>query len=884
MDPELVALVEDARSDPDLVALILFGSVAAGSASAESDIDVYVVRRSEPLPPRERRGRLELIPATLDKLRAAPDWLKPAIAYAKVLYDETGQAEQIVADAGAISRDETAELYDGYLNDLYRSLKAWRRGWELAARVECGRALRYVGDLLFALDGRRAPYPKEWAGKLGELEPLVLEVARTADPKLQQELCRRVVALASARGFDDVYDDWDGDIDRVLAFEFTGSVAPLEPAAPMIPPAMRGMKPEDVNALKGASDPRLSPDGSTVAYARWEIDAEENEYRGNIWFAPVDGSSPPRRFTTGEKRDGQPRWSPDGTRLAFTSSRAEKEPGQLFVLPVGGGGEAVRLTRLKEDVTDVVWSPDGTQIAFAARVRDDAYEHEEDDRRRAPRRITRLHYKLDSVGWTVDRRRQLFVVPADGSSEPRQLTEGEYENAQPTWSPDGKRIAFVSARTATWDTDLIEDLYVIAAEGGEPERLTDAKGSTGLPSWSPDGRAIAYTYSEDPYVWPQHSNIAVLDVETRERKVLTSSLDRQCAPHPDLREPAWDGDRIVFGIEDRGNVHLYSVPADGSAEPELLVGGEQTVRGFDVRGDTIVHVSTSATTFPDLFVGERKVTDTTADFPATLGEPERFTARSPDGSEVDAWIVRPAGFEEGKRYPLLLSIHGGPFTQYGTGFFDEFQVYAGAGYAVVYANPRGSSGYSEAWGQAIRGPAGDAGPGWGTVDYEDLMAVVDTALERFDFVDPERLGVIGGSYGGYMTSWIVSHTKRFKAAISERSVNNLYTAAGSSDLFWAFKGYFGSFAHEDVETWLKHSPAIYARDIETPLLILHSEDDLRCDVEQAEHLFITLRLLGKDVEFVRFPGESHELSRSGSPVHRVQRFEVILDWFDRYLR
>ena len=235
------------------------------------------------------------------------------------------------------------------------------------------------------------------------------------------------------------------------------------------------------------------------------------------------------------------------------------------------------------------------------------------------------------------------------------------------------------------------------------------------------------------------------------------------------------------------------------------------------------------------------------------------------------------------RYPVLLSIHGGPFTQYGTGFFDEFQVYAGAGYAVVYSNPRGSSGYSEDWGRAIRGP-GDLGPGWGSVDYEDLMAVMDTALERYDFCDPERTGVLGGSYGGFMTSWIVSHTNRFKAACSERAVNNMVSMYGSSDIGWVFKGYHGAFVHDDVEQYLAMSPWTYAKAIETPLLILHSEQDLRCNIEQAEQLFTTLRLLEREVELVRFPAESHELSRSGSPVHRVRRFEILLDWFDRYLK
>jgi dipeptidyl aminopeptidase/acylaminoacyl peptidase len=242
----------------------------------------------------------------------------------------------------------------------------------------------------------------------------------------------------------------------------------------------------------------------------------------------------------------------------------------------------------------------------------------------------------------------------------------------------------------------------------------------------------------------------------------------------------------------------------------------------------------------------------------------------------------PAGYEAGKRYPVLLNIHGGPFTQYTTGFFDEFQVYAGAGYAVLYSNPRGGSGYTEAWGRAIRGPI-DGGPGWGTVDFEDVLGVVDTALATYDFLDPERLGVMGGSYGGYLTSWTISHDNRFKAAVSERAVNDFYSAVGSSDLWWVFERQFGGRWYEHLDAWLDRSPTTYATEIETPVLIIHSEQDLRCGIEQGERLFVELRLLGREVEMLRFPAESHELTRSGSPLHRVQRFEAILDWFSRYL-
>ncbi len=477
-----------------------------------------------------------------------------------------------------------------------------------------------------------------------------------------------------------------------------------------------------------------------------------------------------------------------------------------------------------------------------------------------------------------------IVVPADGSGEAKQLTDGDFEDAQPTWTPDGD-IAFTSSRDDDWDIELKADIFVVPAAGGEPRRLTPGDGSYSAPSYSPDGSALAVKWSPAGYDFPRHTQIGVVDAKSGgDLRLLTTSLDRNCDPYPDLREPIWDGDSIVFGIEDRGSVHVYRVSPDGG-EPELVHGGEIVLTGFDARDGAIARTGSTAPNLSELFVGEKQVTDLGPGFAdgRELVTPERFTAVSEDGSEVEAWIARPAGFEEGKRYPVLLNIHGGPFTQYGNGFFDETQVYAGAGYVVLYSNPRGSSGYSEEWGRAIMGP-GELGPGWGTVDYQDLMAVADEAVKRFDFCDPDRMGVLGGSYGGFMTSWIVGHTDRFKAACSERAVNNLVSMYGSSDIGWVFKGYHGTFVHDDVDTYLQMSPWTYAKEIETPLLIMHSEQDLRCNIEQAEQLFTTLRLLKKDVEMVRFPVESHELSRSGNPVHRVQRFELLLEWFDRYLK
>ena len=648
---------------------------------------------------------------------------------------------------------------------------------------------------------------------------------------------------------------------------------------------MLGMRPEDVYELTGVSDPRISPDGSRIAYVVWSLDRESNEYRGAIWVAPFDGAGEPRRFTSGEKRDGSPRWSPDGRWLAFTSNRgAEKTPPQLYVMPADGG-EARRLTEGKEGVDSVAWSPDSSRIAFVRRVRDEAYE-EEDDAKRAPRRFRRLFTKLDGVGWTGDRHGHVFVVDLAGG-DARQLTDGDCEDDEPAWAPDGTRIVFSALRGERWDTELVTRLYEVDADGGEPRPLTGADGSCGSASFSPDGSRIAYRFEPEDGTAPHHGQIGVMSADGTGARLLTTSLDRQCQPYPLSREPLWDGERIVFTVEDRGNIHLYAVAADGSSEPELLVGGERSLGLYDALAGRLAYASSTATEPMELHTGVEatKLTSVSAGFVAgrELVAPERFTAVSADGTEVDAWLVRPAGFEEGKRYPVLLTIHGGPFAQYGTGFFDEAQVYAGGGYAVLLSNPRGGSGCSEEWGRAIRGPIGGQGPGWGTVDYADLMGVVDTALERYDFLDPGRLGVLGGSYGGYMTSWIVGHTNRFQAALSERAVNHLVSAFGSSDLFWVFERQFGGPMTDNVEAWLARSPARYAKDIETPLLIVHSENDLRCDIEQGEHLFTLLRLAGKEVEMLRFPAEGHELSRSGSPVHRVQRFEAILEWFGRYL-
>jgi dipeptidyl aminopeptidase/acylaminoacyl peptidase len=655
-----------------------------------------------------------------------------------------------------------------------------------------------------------------------------------------------------------------------------------------------GMKPRDIADLVDVADPRVSPDGSTVAFVVTTMDVAANRYRSRVWLAAADGSTAPRPFTAGEERDSRPRWSPDGSALAFVSHREDKGSG-LYVLPVGAGGEVIRVAAWPEEIEDVAWSPDGRRLAFAARLRNEAVYLPTSDRDRPPRRITRLLYRLDSVGWTLDRPRHLFVVPADGSAAPAAITSGETSVAGLSWSPDGRSIAFAQARHDTWDEDRAVDLWRVEARpGAEPERLTTTGPIYGRPSWSPDGTTIAFHLGA-PLDVPRHDQVGVIPAaggggET----LLTASLDRQCAPfQAGTREPLWDGPDLVFSVEDAGNIHLYRVAADGGGKPTLVLGGDRWVTSYDIAGGTLACCISTATALADLHVvspdgEERRLTDHGERFAQTHPpvEPIRFVARSTGGAEVEAWFLPPAGAGPGERHPALLDIHGGPFTQYGNHFLDELQIQAGAGYGVIYANPRGSSGYSEAWGRAIRGPRCDVDPGggWGGPDYDDLMAVVDAAVARFDVIDPDRLGVIGGSYGGYMTSWIVGHTDRFEAACSERSVNNRLTSSWTSDIGPWFRAYLGVSHLEDPEEYLRRSPITYVADMRTPLLILHSENDLRCPIEQAEQLFVALKVLGREVEFVRFPGESHELSRSGAPRHRITRMELILDWFDRHLR
>ena len=665
------------------------------------------------------------------------------------------------------------------------------------------------------------------------------------------------------------------------------------------------MRPSDLSRLVSVSDPRLAPDGRTVAFVVLRVDMDAGCYRSAIWLAAVDGSTPPVQLSAGREHDSGPAWSPDGRRLAFTRSRAtpggdpSTERHRLLIAPVDGPGEVVTVaTSTDEGFADLAWSPDGRLLAYTHRVRDERYKPEHDELR-PPRRIDRLWNRFDSVGWTTDRPTQVFVANVAGTAVPRQVTAGSFEHGPPSWSPDGTRIVCAAPRHEHWDLDLASDLWVFDVVGSAPPAcLTGTDRIWHAPAWSPDGSRVAALFTD----WqssPRHNQVAVVDVDSGASTELTTDLDRNCSPLPGRDQPVWLGaDALLFAAEDRGEVPVLRVPTDGSGSPEVVVGG-RWVFGFDATpdGSTVVVSASTTAVPPELFVWRadggvvRQLTAVQDDFLAACpaNPVERFTVPSPAGDgDIDVWLVRPAGLPVGasdRRYPMLLQVHGGPATQHGERWFDEAQLYSSAGYVVALANPHGSSGFTEAWMRAIRSPLAkdDPGTGWGGIDYDDLMAVVDATLEREPAIDADRLGILGGSYGGYMTSWAVSHTNRFAAGCSERSVNNLYTEEWTADVAGSFRWELGIDPFEHTDEFLRMSPISYVRDIETPLLILHSEEDLRCPIEQADQLYGMLRLLDREVEYWRFPAESHEMSRSGSPVHRRQRAEIILEWFARWL-
>ncbi len=607
------------------------------------------------------------------------------------------------------------------------------------------------------------------------------------------------------------------------------------------------------------------------------------EYRSQLMGLTLPAGEPVP-FTSGQQ-DTAPKFSPDGRAIAFLRPDDGNTP-QIWTIPTSGG-EAVQLTRLTGGVVDFAWSPDARRMAVVSDVDPDrppdGHDPKTDPRVRV---VRRLRYRDDGMGWRGDAFRHLFVVDCS-TGDSRQLTHGEGDDGSPAWSPDGGRIAFTSDRRPDRDLVFHTAAFVVPVEGGEPEEWSQVLWSAAAPVWSPDGERLAVIGSDDPAVGTGWQGWwYVLEPGRPPRRItddsiMPASLYSYADRTPDRR---WTSDgRLLFLADVRGESYVCELSYEGRGLRRLGGGAQFTDVAFDRDARRAAVLSVPPDTYGDIETIElatgarRRVTEVNRPYfrshsPARL---ERFTL-SREGVEIECRLWLPPDLDASGSYPMVLDIHGGPNNSFYDSFHPPQQVLATAGYIVLAPNPRGSATYGVDFVRAVQRD-------WGNADFLDLMAAVDETSAR-PYVDTSRLGVIGYSYGGYMTAWIVGHDNRFRAAIVGAPTTNQYSDYGTSDSGVRFSDiHFGELFDGNADEFLERSPLTYVADVETPVLLLHGEEDVRCPIEQSEQYFVALKRLGKEVEYVRFPGSSHSFYRSGHPRMREEYCSRVLEWFDRWL-
>ncbi|WP_346987957.1 S9 family peptidase [Bacillus velezensis] len=651
---------------------------------------------------------------------------------------------------------------------------------------------------------------------------------------------------------------------------------------------------EDIATLVSVTDPQYAPDGRRAAYVRTTVNHKRDSYSSAIMVYDTEsGISNP--WTFGDNRNTSPRWSPDGQRLAFVSDRENGVP-QLYIIDAAGG-EAKQAADIPWGVSDPIWAPDGrsvlVSVSLTSAERADEKEKKKHDEYE-PVDIQSLTYKRDGKGLLNGSWAQLVLIHLE-TGEIRQLTDHEADHYGAAFSPDGRQLAFTANLCEPGDAGKPSDVYLMNLADGSLKQITPHRGSFGFCVFSPDGSYIAMLGHENEFRNATLEKAWLYDVKTERLSCLTDMLDVHLSDAliadsiigGVTPRPVWTNDGQGFYVlgSEQGSTGIYYISIDGLVYPIRLE--EEYVNGFAFHPDqkSCIAVIAKPAQPSELYSisledGEEK--QLTSDNDRFIEEriisvPEKLQYEAKDGLTVHGWFLKPAVFEEDQTYPLILYIHGGPHMMYGHTYFHEFQVLAAQGYAVVYVNPRGSHGYGQDFVNRVRG---DYGGG----DYRDVMQAVDEAVQAYPFIDSGRLGVTGGSYGGFMTNWIVGQTGRFKAAVTQRSISNWFSFHGVSDIGFFFTDWqLGHDLFEEADKLWDRSPVKYASRVSTPLLILHGERDDRCPIEQAEQLFTALKKLNKTTSFIRFPKAMHELSRSGHPEQRMKRIRYICSWFDDYL-
>ena len=642
--------------------------------------------------------------------------------------------------------------------------------------------------------------------------------------------------------------------------------------------------PDVVRRLQSVGDPALSPDGTRLAHTLSWVDQEQLDGRSCIMMLEV-GSGRTHQFTQGAK-DSAPRFSPDGGTLAFLRAGGQQHR-QVWLMPADGG-EAQQLTNAPLGVSDFAWSPDSSRLVFCADV-DPESPAEGDGPSSAPkvRVIRRIRYRYDTLGWRGDLHTHLFLIEVKGG-EARQVTEGDWDDLAPAWSPNGTRIAFLSDRRDDRDQRALTEVYVIPAAGGPAQCWSEGLTSVGAVAWSPDGQRLAAVGSDEPdgmVLW--QSWLYVLDSANPPLRLTDDSLKPTVGFPPINRSPEmrWTQDgRIIFIGDRRGESLVYEVAAaNGPARP--LAGGACQTNALSVDRDarSAVVLSSSPSSPGDLLHFDltskavKQLTHYNKDYlaenpPARL---EKFNIQRA-GLEIECRLWFPPDFDSSRRYPLVLDVHGGPNGAFYDSFAHVQQVLATSGYLVLAVNPRGSSTYGNDFMMAVVGD-------WGGEDYLDLMEAVDQTAQR-PYVDITRLGIHGYSYGGFMASWTVGHTNRFRAAVVGAPCIDLYSMCGTSDIGVSFgEVQWGGSPVDAATELIKRSPLTYAANVNAPVLLLHGEADARCPIGQSEEYFVVLKRLGKEVEMVRFPDCTHGFTRLGHPKMREEYLARTLGWFEKWL-